>query len=270
MFFQGAFSSDPAEPLRADAVGLMGLSKAVLINGFQVSDDNPLVGVDGRLELLQSLARAMFLRGDMFGQSLPRMGNLLGYFKEISQNDTISAREILGAVLRGFGPIWPGRIQLGEVHLGDVWQHRLLGPLESVDSFIPFHKLSQWMTYSMVEPIEEAGLQVTKPGELTGLAEYRNGGLLLDLEFLELRDPMWGVKAHPPGDELVIEWRALTLHALDLVGHAVCELIGKTPEEFPLARVLEGGTWRAGRQIARELRENGAPPIQIDSDATVF
>ena len=270
MFFQGAFSSDPSQPLRVDAVGLMGLSKQVLEAGFQVTPDNPLVGVEGRVDLLQSLARTMFMRGDMFGQSLPRPGNLYAFLAKEATDGKIEATSILNAVLRGLGPIWPGRLELGGTNLGDVWQHRLLGPLDSVDSFVPFHKLSQWMTYSMVEPIEAAGLQVEGAGELTGLAEYRNGGLLLDLGFLSLRDPMWASKAHAPDEELIIEWRALTVHALGLIGQRVCELLEKAPEEFPLARVLEGGTWRAGRKIASERRSDGTPPLRINSDATVF
>lgn len=270
MFFQGAFSSDPSQPLRVDAVGLMGLSKQVLEAGFQVSSDNPLVGVEGRVDLLQALARTMFMRGDMFGQSLPRPGNLFQYLRTQAENGSVDATKVLDAVLRGLGPIWPGRLQLSGTNLGDVWQHRLLGPLDSVESFIPFHKLSQWMTYSMVEPLEAAGLKVSGAGDLTGLAEYRNGGLLLDLGFLALRDPMWASKAHAPHEELIIEWRALTVHSLDLIGKRVCELLSKAPEDFPLARVLEGGTWRAGRKIAAELRADGTPPLRIDSDATVF
>jgi hypothetical protein len=37
-----------------------------------------------------------------------------------------------------------------------------------------------------------------------------------------------------------------------------------------LARVLEGGTWAAGRQLAREKRGDGGPPFQIQSDGTVL
>jgi hypothetical protein len=38
---------------------------------------------------------------------------------------------------------------------------------------------------------------------------------------------------------------------------------------MPLAAILEGGTWAAGRRIAETLR-GGAPPLTIDSDGTVF
>jgi hypothetical protein len=40
--------------------------------------------------------------------------------------------------------------------------------------------------------------------------------------------------------------------------------------QLPLAAVLEGGTWWAGRKIAAERRSGGAPPIRVVSDGTVF
>ena len=73
-----------------------------------------------------------------------------------------------------------------------------------------------------------------------------------------------------PGDEAIVEWRALTVALLDRVAEAVRQRLGKTPAELPLARVLEGGTWAAGRAIARDLRPGGGPPLHIQSDGTVF
>ena len=46
--------------------------------------------------------------------------------------------------------------------------------------------------------------------------------------------------------------------------------LGKTAAELPLARILEGGTWAAGRAVARERRPGGGPPLHIRSDGTVF
>ena len=38
-----------------------------------------------------------------------------------------------------------------------------------------------------------------------------------------------------------------------------------------MPKALEGGTWRAGRVLAKKLRpQTGGPPIQIRSDGTVF
>lgn len=38
-----------------------------------------------------------------------------------------------------------------------------------------------------------------------------------------------------------------------------------------LAQVLEAATWKGGREIAKEKRPaTGGPPIEIESDGTVF
>jgi hypothetical protein len=39
--------------------------------------------------------------------------------------------------------------------------------------------------------------------------------------------------------------------------------------DLPLACLLEGGTWAAGRVLAQRLR-GGEPPLKLDSDGTVF
>jgi len=68
-----------------------------------------------------------------------------------------------------------------------------------------------------------------------------------------------------------VEWRALTVVMLDLIGDRVRQRLHKTPAELPLIKVLEGGTWAAGRRIAKHRRaDTGAPPITIQSDGTVF
>jgi hypothetical protein len=39
---------------------------------------------------------------------------------------------------------------------------------------------------------------------------------------------------------------------------------------FTLPQVLESATWKCGRLIAAEKRKNGGPPIEIESDGTIF
>ena len=46
--------------------------------------------------------------------------------------------------------------------------------------------------------------------------------------------------------------------------------LGVDAQRMPLACVLEGGTWAAGRRIAAERRPGGMPPVNIVSDGTVF
>lgn len=275
MFCSGIMS-ESKKNLRAEASGLRALRVQDLERHFQVSDSNPLVGVSGRLGLLNSLASAIENK-NIFKS--PRPGALIDYLKD-RYGMNIPASAVLRAVLDGFGPIWPGRLvaagPFGKVNLGDVWRHTgLLNELPKdqalgVASLVPIHKLSQWLTYSLIEPIQDAGFQVTGIEKLTGLAEYRNGGLLVDRDLISLRDPKGMEKKWKPDSDLIIEWRALTVYFLDRIGTEVQKKLGRSPEEFPLAKVLEGGTWWAGRFAAKEKRPSADPPIQIESDGTVF
>jgi hypothetical protein len=265
MFVAGAMSAD-RKSLRADATGLRNVSSEDLKKHFQVSSTNPLVGVEGRVALLNNLAKALDNKA-IFKDGRP--GNILDYLSA-KCGKTIPATEILRAVLDGLGSIWPGRLQAGSVNLGDVWSHPALGKAGSFESLVPIHKLSQWLTYSLIEPIQEAGFTVTNVEGLTGLAEYRNGGLLLDSGLLSLRNPSELNESWTPDTSLIVEWRALTVYLLDEIGMRIQKAIGLTPKEFPLAKVLEGGTWWAGRRLASEKRPGGVPPLNIKSDGTVF
>ncbi|WP_448187366.1 URC4/urg3 family protein [Azospirillum sp. sgz301742] len=263
MFRHGTFSRYPEfQPLRADAEALARRDEAALARGFQVTGDNPLVGLEGRAALLRRLGDALTAAPDLFGQP-GRVGNLYDALKARAVNGALPASAILEAVLRGLGPIWPGRIALDDVNLGDVWRH-------PVGGLVPFHKLSQWLSYSLVEPLEDAGIRVTGLDRLTGLPEYRNGGLLVDTGVLLPKTARILAEPLEVGDEAVVEWRALTVALLDRLAEEVRARLGVTAAAFPLAKVLQGGTWTAGRIIARRLRPDGGPPIRIHSDGTVF
>lgn len=268
MFADGAFSSDPARPLRADAAALAAVTGADLARGFQIREDNPLAGAEGRAALLRALGEALPLRPALFGDP-PRIGNLFDALAARALEGRLPAAEIFAAVLEGLGPIWPGRVRIGGVNLGDVWRHDAIRRDDPSAGLVPFHKLSQWLTYSLVEPFEAAGVAVTGLDALTGLAEYRNGGLMVDLGVLVPRDPA-ATGPHPVDSELVVEWRALTVALLDELAERVRRRLDRDADTLPLARILEGGTWAAGRRAARERRPGGGPPITVASDGTVF
>ena len=270
MFAQGIFSSDPHEPFRTDAEGLSRLKSDVLANSFQVRKDNPLVGMDGRLQLLKNLGKAIQNQTFFGGSASGRVGALVDYLLHTFGAQSISASDIFNTVLEAFGGIWPGRIELHGVNLGDVWRHKYAtGPGET-NGLVAFHKLSQWLTYSLLEPLEWAGVKITGVEELTGLAEYRNGGLLIDMGVIEPKVSDLLAKEWLPSDEVIVEWRALTVALLDVLGDEVRKNLGMSARELPLAKILQGGTWAAGRQVAARLRADGGPPVKIKSDGTVF
>ncbi|TDR89304.1 URC4/urg3 family protein [Enterovirga rhinocerotis] len=271
MFVSGAFSGRPSEPFRADAGILTVMDACELARGFQVRVDNPLVGLAGRADILNRLGRTVAMAPDIFAtRDDPRPGGLFDHLASLAVKETLPATAILEALLVHLGPVWPGRLTLGGLDLGDTWHHPAIVTGDDTDGLIPFHKLSQWLAYSLIEPLEAAGITVTDLDGLTGLPEYRNGGLFLDTGVLQLRDPGAATRPQEVSSTLVVEWRALTVALLDLVAARIRSKLGRSAADFPLAKVLEGGTWATGRRLAHARRRRGAPPLTVISDGTVF
>ncbi|MFZ5692296.1 MAG: URC4/urg3 family protein [Pseudomonadota bacterium] len=271
MFEAGYFSADPADPLRADASELAALTADDLARGFQVDEDNPLTGLEGRTALIARLGRAILDNPAVFAQKdNPRPGGLFDHLASRTGGAALPAPDILRSVLHHLGPIWPGRISLDGISLGDTWRHPAIVRSDETNGLIPFHKLSQWLTYSLIEPLQDGGVSVSDLDGLTGLAEYRNGGLFLDGGVITLRDPFAASQGHEVWSPLVVEWRALTVALLDRLAPLVREKLSLDAANFPLGAVLEGGTWAAGRRLANQKRQGGAPPIHVISDGTVF
>lgn len=271
MFRNCEFSKWPSYPLRVDAEMLEAITEQKLAEGFQVTNDNPLQGVAGRADLLRRLGRTITAKPEVFGRNdTPRPGGLFDHLAALAEHNRIAAPVILREVLTHLGPIWPSRLTLGGVPLGDCWKHPALKTGDATSGLVPLHKLSQWLSYSLIEPLQWASIDVTDIDGLTGLAEYRNGGLFIDTGVLDLRDPGAAQREHTVDSELVVEWRALTVALLDRLADVVRTKLNMDRQSLPLARILQGGTWTAGRNAAKKLRADGGPPLKIVSDGTVF
>ena len=259
---RGLFSADPASPWRADAAALARITPARLGEAFQHGPGNELAGLEGRAGLLRALG-APAAAPALFGAE-GRLGHLYDYW--LPRRAELPAPALLHDLLRAFGPIWPGRLVLGGVPLGDCWRHNAVPG----DGLVPLHKLSQWLAYSLIEPLADSGFAITEIDGLTGLAEYRNGGLFIDSGVLVPRDPALGRCPLDPAGEPVVEWRALTVALLDRLAPLVRAELDVSAAEFPLASMLEGGTWAAGRELAFARRPDGGPPLTVASDGTLF
>jgi hypothetical protein len=272
-FTAGLFSSDPQQPLQVDAAGLAALSTERLGEAFQVGANNPLVGLEGRTLLLRRLGEVLQAQPGTFGP-MGRPGGLYDALLGAAGTDTnpvrtIAAHHILLLLLDTLSGIWPAQNAIHGVALGDCWFHPAVVGEGLTAGWMPFHKLSQWLTYSLLEPFEWSGVRVTGLDALTGLPEYRNGGLLIDAGVLRPLPPDWATRHWLAGDAFIVEWRALTVALLDELAPLVRAELGLSAEQMPLACVLEGGTWGAGRLLAQRLRD-GLPPLNIVSDGTVF
>ena len=108
------------------------------------------------------------------------------------------------------GEIWPDGSWVDSIAIGDAAYHEAVKRSDITDRIVPFHKLSQWMSYSLIEPLQLAGIKIIHLDALTGLAEYRNGGLFIDTGTISLRDKTEMETLHDPKSPLIVEWRALT------------------------------------------------------------
>ncbi|GMG09648.1 unnamed protein product [Aspergillus oryzae] len=185
-------------------------------------------------------------------------------------------------------PIWPSsRTQIDGHPVGDAWPLKVLADdaqkadRQSKCSHIqPFHKLTQWLAYSLMVPFERLlGVEWKNAEIATGLPEYRNGGLFVDLGVLTLKKESLqrglansgsALPAFGATSDEIVEWRALTVALLDKLHLALRGTeLGK--EKLSLAQVLESGSWKAGRELAAENRpETKSSPILILGDGTLF
>ena len=263
MFATGLFSSNSDDPCRVDGRALTSLSESELAAGFQADTANPLIGLDSRTTLLNTLGQEIINRG---GDN-SRLADLFSPLTQASEE--LSADTILRTVLDATGAIWPHRKSIGQIVVADAWQHRNAGGAGTGAGYVPFHKLSQWLSYSLIEPLQRHQLKVTQLDMLTGLPEYRNGGLLIDTGVLVPKDSDFNSRRYEVHSEFVVEWRALTVALLDKLADAVRQALSRSADELPLAAILQGGTWAAGRALAQQKR-GGLPPVDVISDGTVF
>ena len=268
LYCRGMLSSTPAQPLRADATALGRMDPAAFAQAFQLGDHNPLHGIGGRFRCLRALGRTVATRPEFARWTEPssaadrRLGHLFDHIRANAPEGRVPAADLFRIVLTALRGV------IGRA-LGDVWFHPGIRRPGTTDRLVALHKLFQWLTWSLIEPLAEGGVKVTQTPALTGLAEYRNGGLLLDAGVLVPRRPLPD-REFSPGETLIVEWRGLTVALLDRLRPRVAQKLGVAEADFSIGQLLEGGTWWAGRRIAGDLREGGGPPIRTASDGTLF
>lgn len=280
-FMAGAFATTAGQAQRADAAALRHVDVAALRAIFQSSPANPLSGLEGRATLLARLGATLQqeaahdLSLGLPAQARPALlfDRLTGY----GTRHAVRAVDVLGEVLRSLTPIWPTGRNVQSLPAGDVWPHLWAGATvaggaqdRTTEGWVPLHGPSLRLTHALLEPLRWAGVGVSGLDALTALPDARNGALLVDIGVLVPRDPRLLQRSWKLQDELVIEWRALTLALLDELAVLVRLRLGKTATELPLAGVLECGLRAVGCEIAKELRAGGSASVRVeDGDAAL-
>ncbi|KAL1848275.1 hypothetical protein Plec18170_008186 [Paecilomyces lecythidis] len=289
MFKNGLFTDNGSgNAAKVDGIGLQKLTGEQLAEGMQATPENPLVGTQDRAALLQRLGKSLVNLSAIFGPE-GRPGNIVDYIS--SKGKSVDIRELWNILQRLLIPIWPSNRTTIDGHpIGDAWPLSTLGatigdqnpPAEVIQ---PFHKLTQWLTYSLTVPMQRLlGVTWEKQDLMTGLPEYRNGGLFVDMGVLSLKSEVINISrkdeksqlcTFDTADDVIVEWRAMTVALLDRIAPLVVQRLAKTTNQAELslsmAQILEAGTWKAGRELAAKLRpDTKSSPILVESDGTVF
>ncbi|KAL3449203.1 DUF1688 domain protein [Aspergillus insuetus] len=291
MFLEGDFASNGGDR----GAALKSITVETLYKGFQIDEENPLVGAEARVEILQRLGQSLLDNQDIFGPS-GRPGLLVDYLKRSgASGDELDYSLLWSTLQKLLIPIWPSdRTKVSGKPVGDAWPLSVLAkhkpdsaPNEPTETSTatatiqPFHKLTQWLAYSLKVPFERLLSTTWANAELgTGLPEYRNGGLFVDMGVLTLKPSAMekGLKTSGgelpcfgAGDDEIVEWRAMTVALLDEL-HQRILASGKFGDvKLTLPQVLEAGSWKAGREIAARKRpESKCSPILNSGDGTLF
>ncbi|KAL2819959.1 hypothetical protein BJX63DRAFT_333231 [Aspergillus granulosus] len=290
MFLNGDFAGN-GEGGRKDVVSgeaLEGITVETLYKGFQIDDEkNPLVGAGARVEILQRLGQSLLKNKDTFGPT-GRPGLLVDHLRH-NGSDKLDYALLWSTLQKLLIPIWPSdRTKVEGKPVGDAWPLSALEKIEAASNdptgtaaIQPFHKLTQWLAYSLKVPFERLLSTTWANAELgTGLPEYRNGGLFVDMGVLQLKPsalekglgtsggelPCFGA-----GDDEIVEWRAMTVALLDELHQRILESDKFGDVKLTLPQVLEAGSWKAGREIAARKRpETKCSPILNSGDGTLF
>ncbi|ODQ44214.1 hypothetical protein PICMEDRAFT_74820 [Pichia membranifaciens NRRL Y-2026] len=288
MFQGGVFAAAAGggDPYVVQGSRLASLGAEELAAGLQVSQEqNPMSGFDGRLRLLNRLGEVLSSNKELFHSGRP--GDLVDYLKARSSGSgsgkAVELEVLWDALMQGLLPVWPteGRTKIDGYVVGDAW------PLQNkAGGIVTFHKLTQWLTYSLFKPLTEyGGFSILHAECMTGLPEYRNGGLFVDLGVLALKPAaharglalaaqhdLLPLPAFRPDDDAIVEWRSCTVCLLDMLLPLVNAkmAVAGTKYELTLPQLIEAGSWKSGRLAAAARRPSGGPPIELVADGTVF
>ncbi|OTA00217.1 hypothetical protein A9Z42_0057990 [Trichoderma parareesei] len=251
-----------------------------------VGPQNPIVGAASRIELLNSFGKSLLSLPEIFGAT-GRPGLLVDHLLAISKDNDLDYEALWDILQRILLPAWPSnRPRINGQPIGDAWPLRVLqersGDSENPTTGIhPFHKLTQWLGYSLTVPfmkiLKRKWINIDKG---TGLPEYRNGGLFVDMGVLKLKPEVLaqGLEASgqalplfPSTGDVIVEWRAMTVALLDELHKHINDILAPQGVSLSLPQLLEAGSWKSGRELAAKHRpETRSSPILIEGDGTLF
>ncbi|KAJ5220600.1 uncharacterized protein N7469_009487 [Penicillium citrinum] len=294
MFKAGTFSDSSVHATKESvdgksmSHGLSSLDIGTFRNHFQITPDNEIIGDTSRVDLLNSVGVSLLNLPEIFGSN-GRPGSLVDYLLSNKKGENLDYETLWSVLQKTLLPAWPkNRTQVSGVPIGDAWPLKVLEKLSSGQQsdndtlkIQPFHKLTQWLAYSLSVPfIRILQLKWENIDQGTGLPEYRNGGLFVDLGVLKLKDEVLKqgldnsgkkVPSFDATSDVIVEWRAMTVALLDSLHGLISDHFAQQGVRLSMTQMLEAGAWKGGRELAAKYRpETRSSPIVIEGDGTLF
>ena len=157
-------------------------------------------------------------------------------------------------------PIVTSTVRIGGSLAGDVWRHPLAWAEDRSRELVPFHSLLLALVLDLVEPLEEAAAPLGDLDLIPVPADRVMAAQMLRLGLVRTRHPAVARLRHPPGSDIVVELRALSIALCERLVDRLRAELGRTVHDLPVVRIVEPLA-----QLANKWREAPGPGIAITS-----
>lgn len=221
----------------------------------------------GRRQRLEQLAAKLEQAPDQLGIA-GRFGSLLdGLLAEAagpagSRNGSgqVPAQLLVDRLAPLVDPITASTVRIGGTLAGDVWRHPLAWAEDRSRELVPFHSLLLALLLDLVEPLEEAAAPLADLGQVPVPADRVMAAQMLRLGLVRSRHPVVARLRHPPGSDIVVELRALSIALCERLVDRLRAELGRTVHDLPAVRIVEPLA-----QLAMKWREAPGPGIAINT-----
>jgi hypothetical protein len=253
---------------RAGAVALdaPGIRRALAGDGAVVVPDALMAKLaeGGRRQRLEQLAAGLERAPDQLGVD-GRFGSLLGgLVAEVAgsggNTGRVPAQLLVDRLAPLIDPVTASTVRIGGSLAGDVWRHPLAWAEDRSRELVPFHSLLLAWVLDLVEPLEEASAPLADVDQLPVPADRVLAAQMLRLGLVRSRHPAVARLRHPPGSDIVVELRALSVALCERLADRLRAELGRTAHDLPVVRIVEPLA-----QLAMKWREAPGPGIAINS-----
>lgn len=235
-FAAGGTTTRPADGPALNAPGLRRLLAGD--TAVALPDElRPVLQDPATRQRLETLATGLEQDAETFGAD-GRFGTLLDRIAGPARSDGLTAQGMLDRLGPLLDPVAGSTVRIGGSIAGDIWRHPLAWADDRSRELVPFHCLLQSLVLDLVEPLAEAGIKLDGLEELTVPATRRLAADILRLGLVNPRHAAVARLRHPPGSDIVVELRALSIALADRLVDRLRQELNLTVRDLPAVRIV--------------------------------